>query len=352
MSVREIKCPNCGGYMQFSPKDGKIKCDFCDSVFEAETLEQYAQITEEQHKDRFKWDFSENNSDEATVYTCPACGGEIITDDDKAASRCPYCDSPVVMTSRVSGVYRPEFIIPFSVTKEQAMQAYKDFCRKQPLLPKMFKQQARVEKITGIYAPFWIFDCDCNASAQYKTTKTRMWSDSNYNYTETSHFLVYRRGDLRFRAIPVDGSSKLENEYSESIEPYDISKAVPFNSAYLMGFIADKYDQSADFAAKRANERIKNSADYALRNTVIGYSSIVSENFGVDLYNAKSHYAMLPVWLLTTRYKDRVYSFAMNGQTGKFVGTLPPSIPKALGIFAAVTTGLTAVLSIIGSLIF
>ena len=134
LSVREFKCPHCGGIMHFSPEDGKVTCEYCESEFSAADLEQYAAVLEEKVEDRMDWAQPDEShtAQESTIYTCPACGGEIITDDVQAATRCPYCDTPAVMTSRVSGVFEPDMIIPFSVTKEQAQQAYRDFCRKKP----------------------------------------------------------------------------------------------------------------------------------------------------------------------------------------------------------------------------
>lgn len=344
MSVRELKCPNCGGSMQFDPRQGQVRCDYCDSEFEAASLEEYAQILEQSYEDHMDWaqQETERATEQATVFTCPACGGEIITDDVRAATRCPYCDSPAVMTSRVSGIFRPDCILPFSVTKEQAIEAYRNFCRKKPLLPSVYTKRATMENITGIYAPFWIFDCDSEIAADYKATRVSHWSDSKFNYTKTDFYYIYRRGNMRFSAVPVDGSSKLDNAYTESIEPFDLSRAVPFNTAYLTGFAADKYDEDAAQAEKRANARIKASGENAARGTVTGYATVLTQHSSVSLSHTKATYALLPIWILNTRYKGKIYTFAMNGQTGKFVGKLPSSAAKGAAWFGGITAALTA----------
>lgn len=352
MAIREIKCPNCGGYMHFSPDEGNVKCEFCDSVFTADVLENYAEIITEECNDEQEYTFFDDKyiKENATVYTCSSCGGEIITDDVRFASRCPYCDSPVLMTSRVEGVLRPEYIIPFKITKEQAQEAYKNFCRHRPLLPKMFLSENRIDSITGLYAPFWLFDCDCGISARFKATRTHSWSTADFDYTRTDHFCIYRAGDMSFSAVPVDGSSKLDNKFSEAVEPYDISKAVSFNSAYLLGFVADKYDENSEHASKRAFDRVKHSAEAAAYRTVSGYGTVINEHSGVHIRSSKSHYALLPIWLLNTSYKNKIYSFAMNGQTGKIVGELPISVGKGVGLFAGLTALLTVLFSVIGIL--
>ncbi len=354
MSVREFKCPHCGGIMHFSPEDGKVTCEYCESEFSAADLEQYAAVLEEKVQDKMDWvqPDESHTARESTIYTCPACGGEIITDDVQAATRCPYCDTPAVMTSRVSGVFEPDMIIPFSVTKEQAQQAYRDFCRKKPLLPSLFTKQARIESITGIYVPFWLFDCDSNVTAEYRATRVTHWSDRRFDYTKTDHYHIFRRGDMQFRAVPVDGSKKLDNAYTESIEPFDCAKAVPFQMGYLTGFLADKYDENAQTAQQRANERIRQSALDAARETVHGYATLVPEQSGVQLSNTKASYALLPVWLLNTKFNGKIYTFAMNGQTGRFVGELPSSAAKGAGLFFGLTATITAVLYLLQLLLF
>ena len=109
----------------------------------------------------------------------------------------------------------------------------------------------------------------------------------------------------------------------ESIEPYDFSQAVDFQTAYLSGFLADRYDVQADDVVGRINERVKHSAEQAFSSTVNGYSSVVTEHSNIQIDNGKSKYALLPVWILNTTWQGNQYTFAMNGQTGKFVGNLP-----------------------------
>ena len=190
--------------------------------------------------------------------------------------------------------------------------------------------------------PFWLFDTDASADIRYHATKTRFWSDSDYDYTETSHYSVFRAGNIGFDQIPVDGSSKIDNDLTESLEPYVISEAVDFATPYLTGYVADKYDVSAEESAERANQRVRKAAEDAFRDTVIGYDSVTPEDTRIQLKGGKTHYALFPVWLLSTTWKGNHYLFGMNGQTGKFVGNLP--VDK--GIFTKWFLGLTAGFSV------
>jgi hypothetical protein len=171
--------------------------------------------------------------------------------------------------------------------------------------------------------PFWLFDTDADANIRYKASKNRYWSDSNYRYTEISYFAVKRAGQVGFAHVPVDGSTKMADDLMESIEPFHMEEAVDFQTAYLAGYLADKYDVDAEQSIERANERIKKTTEEAFASTVQGYTTVVPESTNVQLKNGTSKYALLPVWILNTTWKGQKYTFAMNGQTGKLVGDLP-----------------------------
>lgn len=224
---------------------------------------------------------------------------------------------------RLSGSLKPDLIIPFKLDKAAAEQALMRHMAGKKLLPKLFKSQNRIEKIQGVYVPFWLYDAQVQADIRYHGTKVRHWSDSSYYYTQTRHFSIRRGGTIGFEAVPVDGSSKMENALMESIEPYDLSQAVDFNSAYLAGYVADKYDVTSDETKSRANERIHDGTLQAFQETALHYDTIHAEHTNISLKNGRVRYALLPVWILTTQYQGKAYTFAMNGQTGKFVGDLP-----------------------------
>ena len=227
------------------------------------------------------------------------------------------------MMGQFSGALRPDFVIPFKLDKNAAKAGLQKHLTGKRLLPKIFKDQNHIDEIKGVYVPFWLFDTDADARVRYRTTKLRCWSDSEYNYTETSHFLVHRGGSVGFEHVPVDGSSRMADDLMESIEPYDFSDAVDFQTAYLAGYLADKYDVDAEQSIERANERVKKSAEEAFASTVEGYDTVTAESSSVQLHGGKAKYALYPVWILNTTWKGQKYTFAMNGQTGKFVGDLP-----------------------------
>ena len=328
-TLQEYKCPCCGGAIAFDSTLQKLKCPYCDTEFDIETLENYGKELEGEPDDSMCWetsagvDWQEGEADGLRSYVCKSCGGEIVADDTTAATSCPFCGNPVVMSGQVSGYLKPDYVIPFKLDKKAAKEALKKHYSGKKLLPKVFKDENHIDEIRGVYVPFWLFDADADAHIRYKATRVRAWSDSDYNYTETSFFSVVRGGSIGFQRVPVDGSSKMPDDLMESIEPFYFEDAVDFHTAYLAGYLADKYDVDAEASVERANERIKNSTADAFAQTVQGYATVTPEASGIHLQNGRAKYALYPVWLLNTTWKGKKYTFAMNGQTGKFVGDLP-----------------------------
>lgn len=327
--LQEFKCPCCGGAISFNSQLQKMKCPYCDTEFELSTLTSYEEELNQSVEEPMKWDVSaggewkDGEADHLRTYICKSCGGQIIGDESTAATACPFCDNPVVMLGQLSGELKPDLVIPFQLDKEAAKQGLQNHYKGKVLLPKIFKDENHIEEIRGVYVPFWLFDADSHAHIRYKATKEKQWSDSNYYYKETSYYSVTRIGDVSFAHVPVDGSQKMPDDLMESIEPYEYNGAVDFQTAYLAGYIADRYDVTAQQSIDRANERIRHSTESEFRKTVQGYNSVITDFSNIKLENGAIRYALYPVWLLNTKWKEKQYTFAMNGQTGKMVGNLP-----------------------------
>lgn len=349
MSVQEFKCPGCGAKLKWDAAEQKMKCDYCDNTYDIATLEEYQQEESEQSAEEYAWDpyTSSGELSGMKTYVCQSCGGAITVGEDSAAASCPYCDSPVVLDENVSGMLKPDLVIPFRKTREEAQQAMKKFCKGKPLLPPTFISESRIEEVKGLYVPFWLYDCGAAGKMRFDATKVKKWSTDDFDYTKTEHYMVIREGTALFDDVPVNGSSKMEARYMEAIEPFETSEGVQFQQAYLSGYLADKYDVDSVQAQPRANERVKAGMEQLLRNTVVGYTTVTTQSSRTRLETGKIRYAMLPVWILSTRYRGKIYKFAMNAQTGKFVGELPISWGKFWAIFAGITAAVTAVGTVI-----
>lgn len=328
-TLLEYKCPCCGGAIEFNSSVQKMKCPFCDTEFEMDALKEFEENLKNERPDEMSWEnLAENQWEESEVsglrsYICNSCGGEIVGDENLGATNCPFCGNPVVMAGQFSGELKPDYVIPFKLDKNAAKEGLTRHLKGKKFLPKVFCQENHIDEIKGIYVPFWLFDADADADIRYKATRVKHWSTGDYDYTQTSYYSIQRSGSLSFQRVPVDGSSHIIDELMESIEPYNFNDAVPFQTPYLAGFLADKYDVSADDSIARANQRIKQSTESTFASTVQNYTTVVPENSSVRLANGKISYALYPVWILNTTWKGQKYTFAMNGQTGRFVGDLP-----------------------------
>lgn len=327
--LQEYKCPCCDGAIEFDSQLQKMKCPYCDSEFEMETLKAYDAELNEQHREDMTWDtaagtqWQPGETENMRVYTCNTCGGEIVTDETTGATECPFCGNPVVMTGQFAGSLKPDLVIPFKVDKKAAIATLQNHYKGKVLLPKVFKDQNHIKEVKGMYVPVWLFDTDADAHVRYRTSRIRTWSDSNYRYTETSYYSVTRAGSIGFANVPVDGSTKMDDALMESLEPYHVEDAVDFQTAYLAGFLADKYDVDSEQSVDRANQRIRKTTEDSFAATVQGYATVTPVSSNIQLQGGKARYALYPVWILNTKWNGKNYTFGINGQTGKIAGDLP-----------------------------
>lgn len=347
--VSQFKCPNCGAAIPFDSKSQKLKCRHCETEYDVDNLKAFSEESEILNDD-YSWQEhvdSDVKDNSKKIYTCPSCGGEVVGDESMAASCCPYCGNSVILASKFEGMLKPDLVIPFKYSKEEALQKFKNFCKGKVLLPNDFAINNIINKLNGIYIPYWLFNCDSSCSSRFRATRVSSYMNGDYQITQTDHFLVYRDGEISFENIPVDASSKLSPELLESLEPFEFKDGVDFNTAYLSGYFADKYEEDKDESIKRANERIRNSTREAINSTVIGYSTIIPESSNVRINQGTSKYALLPIYVFNTTYHGKQYTFAMNGQTGKMSGNLPSDNRKFFIILFSVLFGVFIIMFLI-----
>ena len=334
----QLVCPNCGGTMQFDPQVGKMKCIFCDSVFSQEEAEAFFNQQAEEEAVKESGDDWGDLADNMRAYSCNTCGAEIICDENTAATRCPYCDNTTVIEAQFSGAVKPDFVIPFAFTKEQAMEKYKGYYQTRKLLPKDFLSSNRVQEIQGVYVPFWLYDGSVNIDAEFEA------ADKEETSTEIIRkiYKADRRGTINFENVPADASKRMPDDIMDSVEPFKFADLKPFSMMYMPGFLAERFDVEGDDDLQRAEKRVVNTAKQKTKETV--KHNEVSEKRGDYKVNyTKKKYAMLPIWYLTTSWNGKQWNFAMNGQTGKFTGDLPVDYKK-LGIITALSAIIPAVI--------
>lgn len=327
MSVTNHKCPNCEAGLPFNPEKGLWVCEYCNSKFTEEELITYINNSEEKKKGKVKK--HKNNIDmeyttvEMDMYKCPSCGAEILTDENTTATFCVYCKNPTIIKERFKGAFNPKYIIPFKKTKQEATEAFSRFSKGKIFSPDNFTDYRNIQEISSIYIPFWLYSCQVDGKIKVDARKVRSWCSGNYRYTETSYYEANRFGELSFDKVPVDGSTEFDNIIMDSIEPYDYTELKEFNMSYLSGFLSEHYDTSSEDSFERAQNRIKETTTNLLNNDIHGYTSKTVLSSDININNLETDYVLLPVWLLNTKYNDKIYTFALNGQTGKMVGNIP-----------------------------
>ena len=345
----QYKCPCCGGRLEFDSGLQKMKCPYCDTTFDVETLEGYDDALKQDAADDMHWDAAQQPWDDAQmgVYTCKSCGGELVCDESTAATACPFCGNPIVLTGRLSGDLKPDYVIPFKLDKKAAEAALRNHMKGKRLLPNLFRSENRISEVKGVYVPFWLYDGRMEARGAYKAEISESHREGDYIVTTTRHFDVARVGDADFVRVPVDGSSKMPDAHMDAIEPFDYSDLKPFSTAYLPGFLADRYDEDDKKCAARVLTRMKNSTAAALHDTLGGYTGVQTLSEQLDPRTLEPHYALLPVWMLHTRWKEQDFLFAMNGQTGKLIGDLPVDKGRVAAWFAGISIPLMILTALI-----
>lgn len=339
------KCPACHASLKFYPKLGKWKCEYCENEYTLDELKKYNNASSDKVNEGAAGDDTNYDS-----YKCPDCGAEIIADENTASTFCVYCGNTAILKSKLSGKFAPTKIIPFKKVKEDAIEAFKKIKKGRPLLLKSFTSEKNIEKIKGLYVPFWLYNITVDGELTATGKKITSWTAGDYHYTKTDTYSVVRAGNMKYLLVPVDGSTRFANDIMNTIEPFDYKELVDYNHAYLSGFLSEKYDVDWDSAIKDAVVRTRNSTEDEMKKTMIGYSSVVVSNNSL-LANEDNHeYALLPVWMVNVKYKNKYYIFAMNGQTGEFIGNMPISVKRTIVIALLVFIGIF-LLVLIGSYI-
>lgn len=334
MAAITYKCPNCGAGLRFEPELQKYKCDFCGSSFTQKQLQTLA--PDEASDQTVPKDEADPagagaacGEGEAVVYTCPSCGASVVTDSTTAATFCYYCHSPVVLQGRLSGTYLPDRVIPFKYDRKKAQEIFLDYVKHKHFVPGAFFSKDQIEKLSGVYYPFWVFEGTIEGRLSGRADKIRTYISGDMEFTETSIYQVERGGRIGIQNLSRNALSESDKNLIDSVMPFRLKEAQPFSMGYLQGFVAQRRDIEQDQIAGEMQTRAKKYADMALRETLSEYTTVTAADSDLRVEDEHYSYMLLPVWLLTYRALDgKKYFFAMNGQTGEIHGKLPVASGK------------------------
>ncbi|MBR1910742.1 MAG: hypothetical protein IJ828_00110 [Treponema sp.] len=363
MDIVEYKCPNCSADLKFNPSAQKLTCEYCGGAFTIEEIKKLFAKNESalgsgdsepdsalQSENSDSQTDSEAFSEQTKLYHCSSCGAEIMATDQQTALFCYYCHNPVILSGKMTGKYRPQKVIGFKIGRDEAVKKFKDWCFK-PFVPKDFATKEQLDKITGLYVPFWLTDIDVAVDFAALGKNVRRWSSGSYDYMETKEYDVSRRGIVSAKNIPSDGSQRIDDELMDAIEPFDYSEMNDFSMSYLTGFFAEKYDVEQDSILERVKKRIEPSIARMVRSTVSSYTSVDVKRDNRSVSRSDMKYVMLPVWFMSYKYNDKVYEFVMNGQTGKIAGIPPLNKRKLAWCSWALAAACTVAVYVIGGLV-
>ena len=352
MAVTTYKCPNCDGGLIFDPKSQQFSCEYCGSYFDESNLT--------------KTDGAENSApreapepggrearDEPSiaVYSCPSCGAEVETDETTAATFCYYCHNPVVLSGRLDGKLRPQKVIPFAVEKEKAIRELLNWTKKKWFVPKAFFSQNQIEKVTGVYFPYWMVDGRVRGRMDARATKVRVWRSGNTEYTETRHYSVVREGNMTFQDIAHNALNKENSKLVNGVHPFDGAAMRDFSPAYLSGFQAEKRNREQAECEGAVKQEIQEYAGVMLRNSISGYHVVTPGQLSVSQESLDWKYTLLPVWVLTYKaHNGETHYYTMNGQTGKVSGILPVDYRRLFLFFGGITLVLLLIMLLGGYL--
>ena len=353
-TIITYKCPNCDAGLLFDAEAQLFKCEFCLSKFTENELNN----TESAKKAEQKAKETEDYRAEILEYRCSSCGAEVIADKNTAADFCYYCHNPIVLTDKVTGEFKPSKIIPFKFDKQEAKESFLRFAKKKWFVPRDYFSLENIDKISGVYYPFWVTDADTDSEMRAVGKNVRTWTSGDYRYTETTTYAVHRRADIHFEDITTSAISTEDKAMLEGILPYPVEDYQDFSMPYLQGYVAKKRDIDREALSSEVKSRMDGYAETLLERTT-NYDSISVKHLDVAILSSHWEYSLMPIWILTykkqhkkTPKKDKTFVYAMNGSTGKVFGELPVSIPKlalaALGAF--IGAGFLGYL--IGNLIF
>ena len=342
MSAITYKCPNCPANLRLDPQTQKFVCDFCGSSF---TLDE---LTKKEPAPQTKTD---DFNKQTRLYHCQNCGAEVFTDDTTAATFCIYCHSPVVLSGELSGDFKPDQVIPFKVSKEEVKEKLMLWCRKKKFIDSAFIDSAQLEKLSGVYFPYFIVDGKVQGSMHRRGKKIRTWRQGNYRYTQTDTYQIDREGEIAFEDIPINALNKEHTYILNGIQPFEQKKAVPFEMAYLAGFMADKRNIEKQDAMPTVQAIASDFTRAQFNQSAQGYVSFGAGDENYKLTKTVFSYVLMPAWMLTYNYGKSQFFFAMNGDSGKIAGRVPLSKKKLLGLFIGLTAAVFAAMLGLGAIL-
>ena len=350
----QSKCPNCDGTLEYRADHRKFGCNSCGSFF---TEEQVKKLFKGKNKSQTARPIMEDDEFcQGELYKCTVCGAEIMAEADLKIGWCFYCGGGLQKQGNLPAAYRPEGILPFEISRDAAVEIFKDNLAYGKLSPSAFSSDEVLSGLKGVYLPVWMADCNVGINVNGTGRTVKSWIYGDQLYTETRDYSVERNGEAEYFSVPSDAAGKMDRDLMAMAGNYDFTKLQRFDPSDIFRYPAEYCPVNKGEAFKCIQEKVKEDTRKTVGKSVSKYTDFIPENEDIDILGTYWNYSLVPLWLLTYTSGRKTYRFAVNGQTGKFAGEPPVSPVKltfwALLVFVTVvllTLVLTTVTGFAGS---
>lgn len=335
MEETDKKCPSCGGTMDFDPATGGLSCPYCGHKEEIKVNEDIPTTAEE-----LSLDEAENveNCDwglATKTVICKSCGAESVYDVNEISSVCPYCGSNQVMEANDTKTMAPGGVVPFKIDEKEAASRFTSWIKGKFFAPKLAKESAKAKNFKGMYLPYWTFDADTKSTYTAEYGKDRKVKKPGQDHEETVTDWYRTSGNYSrfFDDELVCGTTQHDTYMLNSIEPYNTADNKAYKPEYVAGFGAERYSIGVKDAWAKAKASIQSKINSGISDKVRTENNadrVRNVAARSSFSNLTYKYLLLPVWISSYKYKDKVYQFMVNGQTGKVSGKSPVSVPKVI----------------------
>lgn len=348
VETKNVKCKDCGANLKYLPGTPFLNCEYCGAKNEIEQIEKF-EIIENDYQTFLNEKAHAEDKQEISTVKCDNCGASTTLPANITGSTCPYCDTPLVIkNATTSTIIAPSYLLPFKIDRKNATNEFTKWADGLWFAPSKLKEYAAhsAEKLNGIYMPYWTYDA--NTTSHYSGMQgvyyfvTETYSDSE-GRTQTRQVRRTRwlpaSGTVNnvFDDILVVSSESLPENLANALEPWDIDALVPYNDSYLSGFITESYKTDLKSGFEKAKIVMQDTISKSVMQDIGGDEQQITHL--ESTYNDITFkHILLPVWLSSYKYNDKVYRFLINARTGEVQGERPYSATKIALLVVSILT--------------
>jgi zinc finger domain, LSD1 subclass subfamily len=345
----QFQCPSCGGQMQYSPEAGNLKCLYCEAELEIPHIDgaivenDYDEWVERETRAPFFTKGAQTapaatddvQSGEATnvlEVTCKQCGATTTFDPHIQAQRCPFCDTPLENNeAHLAQFWEPNYVIPFQFSQKACSEVFKKWMKGKWFAPNAARRtEINNNRFKGTYLPYWTYDAQMTAeyTGQRGEDETDYDSDGN-SHTTTRWYSVAGTVAYFFDDVLVPAVESIDRKILTEVRDWKVEEYKTYNPAYFAGFVTQIYTVDFIKGFEYAQGLIQEKTEELVKEDIGGDRQRI-DTLDITLDDKKFKLLVLPFWIASYRYKEKIYQVVINGRTGKVYGKSPISALKVI----------------------